>query len=456
MYEKTGNRTTARILIALLAVALVFTMMPLSKGVSYAATGGLTTQTPEVVVTGQGLIGGAEYTADTVKKEKSFTMDELKKMDGVTGEMYSAKKSKEPFTKSYFIVDGVKVSSLIENLASISDTIAFIADDGYTCSFKKGAAYKNGAKEEAPGLEGGRYYYDGFAKKETKEVPAVLSWAYDSTEGENGEPPAEKPSATKDIGKLRVIVGQLKKGEGAEDMNQPLFNGNSKAGIQKIVVGAPIEHKALTVGDAIYTRADVLLMDYAENSYTYDSDKGVQTDAVRGVPLSVLLAGCAKNDVVQFTAADGYDVSASGMTVGELIAKNAMLAYSAEGEGIYETAKKDTSKFGFFRLYLDGQKPAKLVDSITTIKAPVIKSVKAGKKKATVNWEQVDYAQSMVIYRSTKKNSGFKAIKTISNNTTLKYTDKKVKKGKTYYYKVEAVSGDLKVMSEAKKVKIKK
>ena len=43
-----------------------------------------------------------------------------------------------------------------------------------------------------------------------------------------------------------------------------------------------------------------------------------------------------------------------------------------------------------------------------------------------------------MIYRSTSKNSGYKTIATISGN---KYTDKKVKKGKRYYYKVKAKRG---------------
>ena len=65
-----------RALIALLSVALVFTMMPLSSGVAHAASGSLVSKTPAVVVTGQGLTGAA-YTKANVSNEVSYTLDEL-------------------------------------------------------------------------------------------------------------------------------------------------------------------------------------------------------------------------------------------------------------------------------------------------------------------------------------------------------------------------------------------
>ena len=43
-----------------------------------------------------------------------------------------------------------------------------------------------------------------------------------------------------------------------------------------------------------------------------------------------------------------------------------------------------------------------------------------------------------MIYRSLKKTSGFKAVKTITKGTTLTFTNKSLKKGKRYYYKIRA------------------
>ena len=69
---------------------------------------------------------------------------------------------------------------------------------------------------------------------------------------------------------------------------------------------------------------------------------------------------------------------------------------------------------------------------------PELKSVKAGKKKATLQWAAVEGAQGYLIYRGGKKNGKFKKIKNVKSAKTVKATDKNLKKGKKYYYKVRA------------------
>lgn len=63
--------------------------------------------------------------------------------------------------------------------------------------------------------------------------------------------------------------------------------------------------------------------------------------------------------------------------------------------------------------------------------------VKAKKGSVTVQWSKVKGASRYKVYRSLKKDSGYKKVKTLKSNTRT-YTDKKIKKGKTYYYKVRA------------------
>lgn len=60
----------------------------------------------------------------------------------------------------------------------------------------------------------------------------------------------------------------------------------------------------------------------------------------------------------------------------------------------------------------------------------------AGKKKITVKWSKVSGAAGYKIYRSTKKSSGYKCVKTVTKSSTTSYVNKSLKKGKKYYYKV--------------------
>ncbi|MGN0659545.1 MAG: serine hydrolase [Emergencia sp.] len=66
-----------------------------------------------------------------------------------------------------------------------------------------------------------------------------------------------------------------------------------------------------------------------------------------------------------------------------------------------------------------------------TVKA----SVKAGKSSISVSWKKAGTG-SYQVYRAVKKNGTYKKITTSSK---LSFTDKNVKKGKTYYYKVRGV-----------------
>ena len=63
-------------------------------------------------------------------------------------------------------------------------------------------------------------------------------------------------------------------------------------------------------------------------------------------------------------------------------------------------------------------------------------SLKNKNNTVSVNWKKTNGASGYYIYRTTSKKGKYSKIKTITSGKTLKYTDKKVKKGKTYYYKV--------------------
>ena len=94
--------------------------------------------------------------------------------------------------------------------------------------------------------------------------------------------------------------------------------------------------------------------------------------------------------------------------------------------------------------------------AVKLAKAPKIQKATAGSKNAKLSWKKVKGAK-VVVYRSTKKNSGYRKVATTRKNTTSVTNKKGLKAGKTYYYKIATIKGKLiSAMSKAKRVKIKK
>lgn len=63
----------------------------------------------------------------------------------------------------------------------------------------------------------------------------------------------------------------------------------------------------------------------------------------------------------------------------------------------------------------------------------------AGYRSITVKWDKNIAATGYQIHRSESKDGTYTRIKTVTNKSTLKFTDATCKTGKTYYYKVRAV-----------------
>ena len=97
------------------------------------------------------------------------------------------------------------------------------------------------------------------------------------------------------------------------------------------------------------------------------------------------------------------------------------------------------------------------------ITSTVTTSTVTSKKKRSVylRWKKQKYAGGYEIYRGTGKKKGYKKVKTIKGGSKVSWTDKKVKGGKTYYYKIRAyrkIGGKKSVsgFSKVKRVKVKK
>lgn len=95
----------------------------------------------------------------------------------------------------------------------------------------------------------------------------------------------------------------------------------------------------------------------------------------------------------------------------------------------------------------------------TPAKAKITKII-SGKKQAKLTWKKIASASGYEIEMSSKKASGFKKIATIKKAKTVTYTKKKLKSGKTMYFRIRAYRSVGKTTyygaySTAKKVKIR-
>lgn len=79
--------------------------------------------------------------------------------------------------------------------------------------------------------------------------------------------------------------------------------------------------------------------------------------------------------------------------------------------------------------------------SVNFVKAPAkpkISSVKTGRRTAVVKWEKISGVNGYYVYRSTSKKIGYKKVKTLKGASSLSHTNKKLRSGGRYYYRVAA------------------
>ena len=78
------------------------------------------------------------------------------------------------------------------------------------------------------------------------------------------------------------------------------------------------------------------------------------------------------------------------------------------------------------------------VKNTTSIKsvAPALTSTKSTKNSISLQWSLMHDCDGYIIYRKTGENGKYKAIKTIKGEGNITFTNKKLNKNKTYYYKV--------------------
>ena len=139
--------------------------------------------------------------------------------------------------------------------------------------------------------------------------------------------------------------------------------------------------------------------------------------------------------------ASGYEVSysISGTYKTAAVAGGAVTSCVIEGtdgNSVYTFRIRAYQDVNGQRYYTDY---SKWNATSVSIPKPKLSSLKKAGKHIRVKWKKVSGATGYQIMRKIGKKGKFKTIATIKKGKTIKYTDKKVKKGKKYYYKICAV-----------------
>ena len=390
---KKARKPVRRILAALLTLALIVTLAPATPGLNIQASAGTAAETPVFVVTGDGLIENGEYTKENIGFEKSYTLDELKAIAGDKC-YYIYSGVNRLGNPSYTAAHGVKIADLLGENVSVLDTekLTVYSPKNYAAGFDPAGPNQNGTYENgkyvmedgeikkdengnsvAGGFNLTRYAYQtageaGSASAKGTEVPTVIAWQNKDADSYDAVPSGSALEGETEY--LRLLTGQVD----YMDVNSPLFNGKDSDPAQKAVVGDALTEFVLTVGDKSYTRAEVLMMPFTSGTYSYSTTGGDKTDTAKGVPMSELLKDFEADDVVTFASVDNNPVEASGKTVKDLIDGNYLLAYEVQEDGktektaVFDTAKKDPSKQGYFRLY-GGDSLGKMICTISVTTA---------------------------------------------------------------------------------------
>jgi uncharacterized protein YjdB len=79
------------------------------------------------------------------------------------------------------------------------------------------------------------------------------------------------------------------------------------------------------------------------------------------------------------------------------------------------------------------------VKSVKPVPAtPAITTAPAGYNSVKISWKKVSGASGYQVYRATSKTGTYSRVATVTNGSTVTYTNKSLTTGKTYYYKVRA------------------
>lgn len=178
--------------------------------------------------------------------------------------------------------------------------------------------------------------------------------------------------------------------------------------------------------------------------------------ASTGKPAEGAKAGNIKISWSKVTGATGYEIYRSTSKSGtySLLGTSSSASYTDKTASVnqyFYYKVKATNGYAYCTSPLSSSTTRGII-----LKAPTVTVKRISKKYARLTWKKNTKATGYEIYRSTKKNSGYKKIATLTSKSKVSYTDKTVKKNKTYYYRVKAYRTlDKKTFYGVKSVRVK-
>lgn len=220
----------------------------------------------------------------------------------------------------------------------------------------------------------------------------------------------------------------------------------------------------VTNGNAVrkYTDIRIVAVNGTQEAYSSLSDSCCSLNSVTNVKVSKKSASSA---LIKWTKTKGansytvYRIAPNGNTTWVGSTSDASLIDDCLTPGVnysYYVTPYNT-KFG-----VSGSSSYSAFYKHKLSKPMISKITNTTSKQAKITWKKMPYAQKYVIYRSESKNGTFKKLATVYGGSKTSYTDTKVTKGKTYYYKVQYLTNNdagitmTSELSNAKAIKITK
>ncbi|WP_269478008.1 3D domain-containing protein [Hominibacterium faecale] len=218
------------------------------------------------------------------------------------------------------------------------------------------------------------------------------------------------------------------------------------AAIMLVAVFSPMPTAFAQTDTQMETSSEAAAMAASETVSTQEQGTADETSAVQapktlaapsGIKTKSLGVKTIQIQWKQVAGADGYRVYRATKKNG----KYKKIATVRGGKTSYKNKKRITGKVYYYKVRAYNGSVQSSYSKIASGKARPVKTTvkaRAGEEKVTITWKKISGAEGYHIYRAGSKNGKYKRIKIINKGKTTKFTNSKLKGGKTYYYKVRA------------------